>query len=534
MSALPQIRSRVLAPAGTLAGDVISGAPAAAGLQPDSLRSGEDGRIGRGGSRDSDTGPPSAPVSADAHRIDPEAFAASSPAARAKLADILAGNGTVVKALTAIQLAARIEKESGKPCMAVFWIASDDHDWEEVGGMHVVTTSNDLREIRLHPPEDRVGRPVGLTALPPSITSLVDELVDALPESEFVPHFVGILRDAYRPDATLGSAFAAALSKILAGLDFAWLDGGAEGAKRASGPLFRWALDNHGDVKHALESSTATVREAGYDPQVPILPGATAVFYDTGHRRERLYADPASDGAFRAGRNGADAERAVWRERLDSEPARFSANVALRPVLESWLMPVAATVLGPGEIAYWTQLSDLFRLAGVAAPEIVPRAAWNVVEAKIDRTLAKVSLDPSELADGGVDAIRRLAEGAKPASITASLQELRTGLEHGYHGLRTAVSEHLPGIRSAVDKSAKQSFREIASLESRIESRIREREAAAIEQIRKCALHLYPGGQPQERQNSPFYFLARYGAPFVQQLADETEACLVAGVEKGG
>jgi hypothetical protein len=96
MSALPQIRSRVLAPAGTLAGDVISGAPAAAGLQPDSLRSGEDGRIGRGGSRDSDTGPPSAPVSADAHRIDPEAFAASSPAARAKLADILAGNGTVV------------------------------------------------------------------------------------------------------------------------------------------------------------------------------------------------------------------------------------------------------------------------------------------------------------------------------------------------------------------------------------------------------------------------------------------------------
>jgi hypothetical protein len=131
MSALPQIRSRVLAPAGTLAGDVISGAPAAAGLQPDSLRSGE-----------------AVPVPADAYRIGPEAFGASSAVARAKLAHILAGKVTtgqqpllflgplfvVYKALTAIQLAARIEKESGKPCMAVFWIASDDHDWEEVGG----------------------------------------------------------------------------------------------------------------------------------------------------------------------------------------------------------------------------------------------------------------------------------------------------------------------------------------------------------------------------------------------------------------
>ena len=438
------------------------------------------------------------------------------------------------KALTAIQLAARVERESGKPCMAVFWIASDDHDWEEVGATQLISTGNELREIRLTPPEGHAGRPVGLTPIPASITSCIEELSEALPDSEFVAHFLEILRAAYRPDATFGGAFAEALSGVLSGLEFAWLDGGQEGAKKASAPLFRWALENEADVREALEASTGAVKQAGYDPRVPILPGATAVFFDTGERRERLYADPASAGSFRAGRNGSDTARSSWFARLDSEPERFSANVALRPVLESWLMPVTATVLGPGEIAYWTQLSDLFRLAAVEPPSIAPRGSWTVLEAKIERTLDKVGLDATQLADGGAAAIRVLAEKAKPISISASLQELRTGLEHGYDSLRTAVSENLPGIRSSVDKSAKQSFREIASLESRIESRIREREAAAIDQIQKCALHLYPGGQPQERQSSPLYFLARYGAAFVQQLADQTEGCLVAGVEGGG
>jgi uncharacterized protein YllA (UPF0747 family) len=39
---------------------------------------------------------------------------------------------TVYKALTCVHLARRVEEASGRPVVPVFWVASDDHDFDEV------------------------------------------------------------------------------------------------------------------------------------------------------------------------------------------------------------------------------------------------------------------------------------------------------------------------------------------------------------------------------------------------------------------
>jgi uncharacterized protein YllA (UPF0747 family) len=39
---------------------------------------------------------------------------------------------TLLKALTAIQLARRTERDLGVPVVPIFWVEAEDHDWEEI------------------------------------------------------------------------------------------------------------------------------------------------------------------------------------------------------------------------------------------------------------------------------------------------------------------------------------------------------------------------------------------------------------------
>ena len=41
---------------------------------------------------------------------------------------------TLLKAITAIKLARRVEQQHGVPVVPIFWIDAEDHDWDEVAG----------------------------------------------------------------------------------------------------------------------------------------------------------------------------------------------------------------------------------------------------------------------------------------------------------------------------------------------------------------------------------------------------------------
>ena len=56
---------------------------------------------------------------------------------------------SLYKALTAVRLAADLEELLARPVMPLFWVASDDHDWEEANHTFVVDGSNRLVHLTL-------------------------------------------------------------------------------------------------------------------------------------------------------------------------------------------------------------------------------------------------------------------------------------------------------------------------------------------------------------------------------------------------
>jgi len=510
----PRFVPRVLAPAGTPAGDLLAGEGEVRTLLPglpadaDALRA----LAGRGPAR----------LSADA-------FGTTGPATREKLERILEGEGVLVstgqqpdlflgplyvlyKALGALTLAAALEERFGVPTLGMFWVASDDHDWDEVGRTRVLDPDGEIREVRLAPPPGREGRAVGLTATPDRIEDCIAELFQHLPASDFTSLYIESIREAYLPGRSLGEAFGGLLGELLGDVPLAWLDSAA--ARPASAGLFARAIREREAVSGALRAGEEGVAGAGYEAQLHRRAGGIPVFVDGPDGRTRLLAVEGA-GVKVGGKGPGRAEEEILAE-LEEHPERFSPNVALRPVLESWLLPVAAVVLGPSETAYWAELPPLFRWAGVSLPAVRPRPSWTLVEAKVGKVLEKVGAEPAAFADRGRSLSERVTEEGLPEGVRSALAEARRSVGAAFGRLEEAVEEELPGVRGSVGSARHGAFGALDDLEKSVRDRVRERQGIVLDQIEKAARHLYPAGEPQERVVSPFYYLARYGSSFLE------------------
>lgn len=519
MSDLPEIRPHALAPADGLAGALLGDGELARRLLPAGAVGPEEKPGGGGG-----TG--------GGARLPSEAFGAAGPAAEARLDRILRGDGVFVttgqqpllflgplfvlyKVFSALELARRLERTTGRPALALFWVGSDDHDWPEVGRTRLIDAENRLRELRLEPPDGWEARPTGLAPLPASVASRLQELDEFLPNTEFKDLYLGLFRDTWKPGRPLGDAFGRSLSALLPERPLVWLDAGSPALKRAAVPLFRAALEEAGPGERAVAEGARRLRALGFEAPIPPLPGGTHLFYDTGAERSRLYREGPR---IRVGREGRDRPLEEVLEEVEAAPERFGPNVALRPVLESWLLPVGATVIGPGELAYWSQLPDLFALHGVRMPALRPRHAWLLIETKVRKVLDKLGEGPEAFAEGPDAVVGRAVREARPAALETALAGFRSAIGRALADVEEAVAAELPGIRSAVGKARSQAFRAAQELEEQVDGRLREEREVLLEQVEKAALHLYPGREPQERVQSPLYYLVRYGSALLAAL----------------
>jgi uncharacterized protein YllA (UPF0747 family) len=402
---------------------------------------------------------------------------------------------TVYKALSAVALAARLERERGIPVVPVFWVAGDDHDFAEANHAWVLGRDGEPVQITLRDrPHDAPQLPLFRELLGPDIATALAALDTALPDSEGKLEVRRWLEASYRAELNLADASAEALNRLLGGKGLAIFRAHDPAAKRAAAPWLLRALD------------------------LTLADGLSPVLVEGRLGRDRLRKD-GSDFVTR--RSGERFTRSQLEKITAATPERLSPNVLLRPVIEAALFPTVAYVGGPAEMEYLGESAALFSALGVTPQAHVPRWSGVIIEARIDKVLTKHRLTPADF-NGQPGALEtRIAKADLPLPLAASLQELREDVEARFARISDEVFQIDPTLERTVEAARNAALARTNQIEKKLVASLKRTRGTMVSQLTRARAALAPLGKPQERVVTVASFLARYGGSLLDEIEQE-------------
>ncbi|MBA3297585.1 MAG: bacillithiol biosynthesis cysteine-adding enzyme BshC, partial [Acidobacteria bacterium] len=252
---------------------------------------------------------------------------------------------TILKAITAIQLARRTAAEHGVATVPVFWVDAEDHDWDEVRSATVLDADSRPRRVELDPVEGAGLLPIGALSLTHDIESKLAELEASLAQTDFTEWTLSALRAAWRPGEGMATAFAHWLEGLLGPFGLVVFESGDPAAKPFVADLFARELQFPGKTAALAAAAGDAMSKSGHAPQVVPQAENLSLFKLDGPRR----AIRRREDQFAIG-DDIQSPSALAAEAV-AHPERFSPNVLLRPIVEDAIFPTICYVAGPGELA---------------------------------------------------------------------------------------------------------------------------------------------------------------------------------------
>jgi bacillithiol biosynthesis cysteine-adding enzyme BshC len=438
---------------------------------------------------------------------------------------------TVYKTASAIAAARALAEETGRPCVPVFWMQTEDHDLPEID--HCLTPRGSGPPLRtaLDFPGAATSRvPVAHQRLGESVTPALAALRTELGGQPFAGEHLELLERAYRPGATMPDAFAEVLSALFADEGLVLLDPRDVSLAPLAAPLHRRAIEEASIIAARLAERGSALTQAGFSEQVHIRPGSPLSFVSPeGFDGPRYRLDPTAPGTWSLvghpdGASVTTAELLSW---LDREPLRFTTSALLRPLLQDTWLPTAAYVGGPGEIAYFAQLAPLYEHAGLPMPLIVPRARFRVLDDRIRGLLDKLGLSPDDVSAPRDELLARLAsrsagEGFEPPEAVEARLMGALAPELARLGERMAALD--PSFAHAIERTEESVRGAISRLVAKYGRATAQRDQVTVERLDRLRTYLAPEGAPQERIYGLPYYACRFGArAFIRSVLEACE-----------
>ncbi len=422
---------------------------------------------------------------------------------------------TLLKALTAIKLAARVRQEHGVAAVPIFWIDAEDHDWAEVAGVDVLDAEYAKRTIQLPDPEGAGALPVARLMLDASVSTAVDELAAVLPPTEFTGTLLTRLRSAYRPGIGVSEAFGRWLEFTLGELGLVVYCASDKATKPLVRGVFRREAQFAGTTGELAAEAGSRMVARGYHAQVEPHEGSLALFsLDEGRAPFR-----AGDGRFTAG--GRESDLPGLLAEIEERPEAFSPNVLLRPIVQDTLFPTVAYVAGPNELAYLGQLRGVYEHFGVPMPLMYPRGSATLLDSAGARFLRKYDVAIQSLQAQDESTLNHLLEAQLPAEVEAAYQDTSEAIEERLARLIAAVPAIDPTLEGAARSVQGKVRHELQGLHHKIIHAAKRRDETLRRQFARARAQAFPGGHAQERTIGFVYYLNRYGQALVDRLLAE-------------
>lgn len=407
------------------------------------------------------------------------------------------------KIITVINLAKELkEKYPEDNFVPVYWMATEDHDFEEIN--HFIF---DEKVICWNKESNG---PVG---------RLTTEGLDKVFEV-FKSHIgIGVNADrikelfenAYLKHTNLTDATRYLANELFANYGLVIIDGDDKELKKLFIPYAKEELLHQSAIKE-VEKSYATL--SNYFIQVN--PREINLFYILDNLRERIIAE---NGIYKVNNTDIKFTESELLYELDTHPKRFSPNVILRPLYQEIILPNLCYTGGGGELAYWLELKKVFDLHKITFPMLLLRNSVLLVTDKQVKKLDKLELTWKDIFTKQEQLLNKKTLEYSTHNYDFNAQKLF--LIEQFKSLENIALQTDKSFLGAVKAQEKKQLKGLDNLEKRFLKAEKRSHSEKLERITLLQNELFPNGSLQERIVNYSVFYKEYGDELIKILIEK-------------
>lgn len=415
---------------------------------------------------------------------------------------------TFFKIATTIAQSKRVSNESGRPVIPVFWLADEDHDYEEVASVQLIKGN----EIIKHTLADVVNMPIPVANrhIGSNIAAFTDEVFASLGNTDFTEELRQLINACYIEGVSHSKAFGSLIAKIFGKYGLVLAGSNHPDIKASLYPVMIRAIEHAGHVYDAL--SKQSILADNVSPRQAQI-SDSLLFYlnpDTGGTRDRIRHE---FGVWTAG----ESQRWTTAELIDDitrHPVYFSPNIFLRPIMQDLLLPTLAYVAGPGELAYYAQMKQLYGVFNINMPVITARHSATLIEPAVRRLMRDLPFEFLHYVSNLYELEREYIEkstGIHPNQLTDEWLLELTMVSKKYID---AIGDEDITLRASADKVLSEFESSIERVRGKLIRSVKQKEQTDLNRIRRVKTSLFPDNGLQERTLCGIYFMNKYGLDF--------------------
>lgn len=424
----------------------------------------------------------------------------------------------VYKAITIIQAAKDAEKRLNRPVVPVFWIAGEDHDWDEVNHTYLLSgDTQQLTKLKMNKYAS-VRSSVSYTAVSSDEwNKVIRSFSDTLPDSDVKADILARIQQASLTSDNLSDAFAKLLGDMFGKYGLVLLDSADRRLRALESTVFESMIEYNDDLGRAYRASADEITSLGYELQADVADDGANLFYL--HEGNRLLL-VKQDGKFMDRKGLVSFTKEQLLDMLKTHPDKFSNNVLTRPIMQDSVLPVLACVLGQGELAYWAITRQAFEVLNKKMPILLPRMSFTLLEGTQQKYMEKYELSFQDVQYHLQERRAQWLSEQDTLQIDQLFMETRQAFEQMYTPLIEQLSTLQTGLYTLGQSNKAKINEQISFLEQKAKDALEIQHEATLRQWDRIGTSLFPMGKPQERVLNVYHYFNRYGMSLIEDLLE--------------
>ncbi len=425
---------------------------------------------------------------------------------------------TIYKALSAIRLAEELTA-AGQRAVPVFWMATEDHDLEEVSTTYFSTGSAKVVGAKYVPLKYRETSPVGSVEIDPSISQTIDQLFAELPANKFSSDVQAVLGRSWRDGSSIGRAFGETLAFLTSKYGLILLDPLEPALKRLAAPIYSEAVERSDEIVSALVERDHDLANDGYHSQVLVDHDYFPLFWHD-EKGGRTALRKTGNGIYKAKGQKIEHTREDLLTVARIEPDCLSPGVMLRAVVQDYLLPTVAYFGGGAEISYFAQNSVVYETLGRPVTPIFHRQSFTILEPRDRKAMEKLGLEFSDL----LREQENVTVGWAADNMDLETAGVFSSAEESINTELNRIDQRLamidPTLLDNLAKRRRKMIYHIGAIRKKTLMALARKNGDAERQISNLFSAIMPNGHLQERSLNVFSFINRYGPNFTDWIYD--------------